>query len=140
VSVPRKPVDQVTEQRVTLGEKERQLLEQVVQQERIDADLALILDVAKAAFMPLAILGAGYGIYLGMTNWATGLDPIKDAAEAAAAASGLTAFQAGLATQDPETMTPEQIQALANANLNPLFRGLAGYGIYGGLLRRAFGL
>jgi len=140
VSVPRKPVDQVTEQRVTLGEKERQLLEQVVQQERIDADLALILDVAKAAFMPLAILGAGYGIYLGMTNWATGLDPLKDAAEAAAAATGVDAFAAGLATQDPETMTPEQIQALAAANLNPFTRGLAGYGVYGALLRRAFGL
>lgn len=138
--MPRKPVDQVVEQRVTLGEKERQLLEQVVKQERIDADLALVVDIAKAAFMPLAVIAAGYGIYLGMTNWATGLDPLKDAAEAAATATGLDAFTAGLATQDPSSLTPEQIQALAQANLNPFTRGLAGYGIYGGLLRRAFGL
>ena len=102
--------------------------------------MALAIDIVKAVAMPLALIAAGYGIYLGMTNWATGLDPLKDAAEAAAAATGVDAFAAGLATQDPSTLTPEQIQALAAANLNPLTRGLAGYGIYGGLLRRAFGL
>ena len=138
--MPRLPVDNVTEHRVTLGEKERQLLEQAIKQERIDGDVALAIDIVKAVAMPLALIAAGYGIYLGMTNWATGLDPLKDAAEAAAAATGVDAFAAGLATQDPSTLTPEQIQALAAANLNPLTRGLAGYGIYGGLLRRAFGL
>ena len=56
MSVPRKPVDQVVEQRVTLGEKERQLLAAVINDVDQDRDLAMALDVAKAVAMPVSVL------------------------------------------------------------------------------------
>lgn len=140
--MPRRRVDRVTEERVTLGDKERQLLAEAMAQRATDRDVALAVDLIKTAMLPLGLVGFGYLAYLGLTNFATGLDPLKDAAkqaaDTAAAATGVDAFLAGLALEDPDSLTPEQIMALANANLNPLTRGLAGYGVYGGLLRRLF--
>jgi hypothetical protein len=128
VSVPRKPVDQVVEQRVTLGDKERQLLAAAIGDADHDRDLVMALDIAKAVAMPVSVLAVGYLVYLGMTNWGSLLDPLKDTRAAAAAEQAAAAFTAGAGlTDDPAGLTPEQIQAMANP-LNPFARPLTGLG------------
>jgi len=78
VSVPRKPVDEVVEQRVTLGEKERQIVQAAVEAAAKDRDLRLALDVAQIAAMPLAIAAAGFFVYRGMNSWGTDRDKIAE--------------------------------------------------------------
>jgi hypothetical protein len=137
--VPRQPVSSVQEHRVTLGDFERKELAGFIKSQERDEDLDLVLSAVQALATPIAIVSVGYLGYLGLTHFSSMLDPLQDAAKAAAAVSGLDAFAAGMdAGEDPSSLTPEQIQALANANLNPLARGLAGYGLYGGFLRRVF--
>jgi len=78
VSVPRKPVDQVVEQRITLGEKERQIAQAAVEAAEKDRDLRVALDVAQIAAMPLAIAAAGFFVYRGMNSWGTDRDKIAE--------------------------------------------------------------
>lgn len=128
MSVPRLPVDNVTEHRVTLGDKERQLLAAAIGDADEDRDLAMALDIAQAVAMPVSLLAVGYLVYLGMTNWGSLLDPLKDTKAAAAAEQAAAAFQAGVNVGgDPAGLTPEQIQAMANP-LNPFARPLTGLG------------
>lgn len=78
MSVPRLPVDNVTEHRVTLGEKERQIAQAAVDAAEKDRDLRLALDVAQIAAMPLAIATAGFFVYRGMNSWGTDRDKIAE--------------------------------------------------------------
>lgn len=137
--MPRKASDRVTEHRVTLGDFERQELAGFLKSTQRDEDIDLILDVVRALATPVAIVSVGYLGYLGLTHFSSMLDPLQDAAKAAAVTTGLDAFRAGLDLENgAENLTPEQIRSLANAQMNPLARGLAGYGVYGGLLRSLF--
>ena len=139
--MPRQPVSSVQEHRVTLGDYERRELSEFLKSQARDEDLELVFDAVKALAMPLSLVAVGYLGYLGLTYFSTALDPLQDAASAAASASGLDAFVAGLDLGEDGAagLTPEQAQAFAAAQLNPLARGLAGYGLYGGFLRRVFG-
>lgn len=76
--MPRKPVDEVVEQRVTLGEKERQIVQAAVEAAAKDRDLRVALDVAQIAAMPLAIAAAGFFVYRGMNSWGTDRDKIAE--------------------------------------------------------------
>ena len=126
--MPRKPVDEVVEQRVTLGDKERALVEHFLATSDQDRDLKAAIDVASALAMPISLAAVGYLVYLGMTNWGSLLDPLKDTKAAAAAEQAAAAFTAGAGlTEDPSGLTPEQIQAMANP-LNPFARPLTGLG------------
>ena len=62
-----------------------------------------------------------------MTNWGSLLDPLKETRAAAAAEQAAAAFTAGMDLGDPSSLTPEQIQAMANP-LNPFARPLTGLG------------
>lgn len=78
MSVPRLPVDNVTEHRVTLGEKERQIAQAAIEAADKDRDLRLALDVAQIAAMPLAVAAAGFLVYRGMNSWGTDRDKIAE--------------------------------------------------------------
>ena len=127
MTMPRKATDTVTEHRVTFGDKERQLLETAIATSSQDEDLKIAMDIIQAVAMPVSVLAVGYLAYLGMTHWASFTDPLKDTKAAAAAEQAAAAFTAGLDIEDPSSLTPEQIQAIANP-LNPFARPLTGLG------------
>jgi len=78
VTVPRQPVGNVTEHRVTLGDFERRELSGFIAAREKDQDLELVLDVVRATAQPLAIVSASYLFYLGITNWGTAIDVVKN--------------------------------------------------------------
>jgi hypothetical protein len=128
VTVPRQPVTAVTEHRVTLGDYERRELASYMESTKKDADIELILDVVRASATPVAILATAYLGYLGLTHFGSFLDPLADTKAAEAARQTADAAAAGAAAvEDPSSLTPEQIQALANP-LNPFARPAAGLG------------
>lgn len=128
MTVPRQPVGNVTEHRVTLGDFERKELAGFIASQEKDEDLELVLDVVRAAATPVAILATAYLGYLGLTHFGSFLDPLADTKAAEAARQTAEAAAAGAAAvEDPSTLTPEQIQALANP-LNPFARPAAGLG------------
>lgn len=75
--MPRAAPSSVTEHRVTLGDYERRELAAFLEANQRDQDLELVLDIAKAAAMPVAIGAVGYLAYLGLTNFGLGLDILR---------------------------------------------------------------
>lgn len=118
----------VQEHRITLGDYERKQLEEAITAANADQDLRMALDVVNALAMPVAVGAVAYLGYLGLTHFGSFLDPLKDTAAAKAAGDVAAAAAAGAnITDDPSSLTPEQIQALANP-LNPFARAAAGAG------------
>ena len=78
MSVPRQPVTNVTEHRVTLGDFERRELASYMEATKKDADIELVLDVVRATAQPVAILAVAYLGYLGLSNFGLGLDILRD--------------------------------------------------------------
>lgn len=68
----------MTEHRITLGEYERQELKALLETQKRDADLDLVLDVGRALAAPVAIAATGFMIYQGMVGWSTGRDKIGE--------------------------------------------------------------
>jgi len=78
VSVPRKATDAVTEHRITLGDFERAELTKMLEAQRKDEDLEIILEIGKALALPVSIGAVGYLAYLGLTNFGLGLDVLRE--------------------------------------------------------------
>lgn len=78
MTVPRQPVGNVTEHRVTLGDFERKELAGYIAGREKDQDLELVLDVVRATAQPVAIAATAYLVYLGLTNFGLGLDVLRD--------------------------------------------------------------
>lgn len=76
--MPRQPVSSVQEHRVTLGDFERKELAQFLQAQRVDEDLELALDIAKALALPVAIGASAFMIYHGLIGLSLGKDFIQE--------------------------------------------------------------
>tara|TARA_Y100000004_G_scaffold173953_1_gene212275 strand:- start:356 stop:883 length:528 start_codon:yes stop_codon:yes gene_type:complete len=80
--MPRAAPANVVEQRITLGSYERErldaLLELANQDRTVDRTVDHVVDLAKAAMMPVGLFLAGYVVYQGMIHWATGVDGLRD--------------------------------------------------------------
>lgn len=80
--MPRAAPTNVIEQRVTLGSYERERLDALLalanRDRTVDRTVDHVVDVAKAAMMPVGLFLAGYVVYQGMIHWATGVDGLKD--------------------------------------------------------------
>jgi len=71
-------VGNVTEHRVTLGDFERKELAGFLKARQRDEDLELVLDIAKAAALPVAIGAAAYMLYHGLIGLSLGKDFIQE--------------------------------------------------------------
>lgn len=80
--MPRAAPTNVVEQRVTLGSYERERLDALLalanRDRTVDRTVDHVVDVAKAAMMPVGLFLAGYVVYQGMIHWATGVDGLRD--------------------------------------------------------------
>ena len=76
--MPRQPVSSVQEHRVTLGDFERKELAQFFKAQRVDEDLELALDIAKALALPVAIGASAFMIYHGLIGLSLGKDFIQE--------------------------------------------------------------
>lgn len=68
----------VQEHRVTLGDFERKELAQFFKAQRVDEDLELALDIAKALALPVAIGASAFMIYHGLIGLSLGKDFIQE--------------------------------------------------------------
>lgn len=78
MKMPRKATDAVTEHRITLGDFERAELSKMLQAQRTDDDLELVIEIAKALALPVSIGAVGYLAYLGLSNFGLGLDVLRE--------------------------------------------------------------
>lgn len=80
--MPRHAPTNVVEQRITLGTYERERLDALLdlanRDRTVDRTVDHVVDVAKAAMMPVGLFLAGYVVYQGMIHWATGVDGLRD--------------------------------------------------------------
>lgn len=80
--MPRAAPANVVEQRITLGSYERERLDALLalanRDRTVDRTVDHVVDVAKAAMMPVGLFLAGYVVYQGMIHWATGVDGLRD--------------------------------------------------------------
>lgn len=76
--MPRQPVSSVQEHRVTLGDFERKELAQFLQAQRVDEDLELALEIAKALALPVAIGASAFMLYHGLIGLSLGKDFIQE--------------------------------------------------------------
>ena len=97
--MPRQPVSSVQEHRVTLGDYERRELAQFLQAQRVDEDLGLALDIAKALALPVAIGASAFMIYHGLIGLSLGKDFIQEKVNAFVAEQESAAL-------DPTTPVP----------------------------------
>jgi hypothetical protein len=76
--MPRTAPNNVTEHRLTLGTYERNALADLARQDEDDFDLQPIIDVTKALALPVASLTSAYLLYLGLINFSTGVDELRN--------------------------------------------------------------
>tara|TARA_X000000950_G_scaffold105378_1_gene132778 strand:- start:2920 stop:3270 length:351 start_codon:yes stop_codon:yes gene_type:complete len=76
--MPRQPVGEVTEHRVTLGDFERRELAKVVERFQVDQDRDFGIELAKALSMPVSVVLTGYLTYLGLMQFQTGRDRLNE--------------------------------------------------------------
>lgn len=76
--MPRAPPTNVVEQRVTLGNYERERLDALLEVANRDRTIDQIVEVATAALAPVGLLLTGYVVYQGMIHWATGVDGLRN--------------------------------------------------------------
>lgn len=63
---------------MTLGDFERKELAQFLQAQRVDEDLELALDIAKALALPVAIGASAFMLYHGLIGFSLGKDFIQE--------------------------------------------------------------
>jgi hypothetical protein len=68
----------VTEHRVTFGNYEREMLPKLVGKGEDDFDAKLMLEVGTALITPAIVGLSAYILYMGMVNFGTGVDELKN--------------------------------------------------------------
>lgn len=109
MTMPRKATDTVTEHRITLGDYERAELSKMLQAQRVDEDLDLVLEIVKSLALPVSIGAAAFMIYHGLIGLSLGKDFIQEkvnafvAEQEAAAADPLTPVPTGAPPTTPRS-------------------------------------
>ncbi len=76
--MPRAAPSSVQEHRITFGTYERDMLPKLVGKSEDDIDVKMLVDVGTALITP-AMIGLGaYMLYVGMVNFGTGVDELKN--------------------------------------------------------------
>ena len=78
MTMPRQPVGNVTEHRITLGDYERKEMHAFLEKQGQAEDVEAIMEVLQALAMPVSILGVGFLGYLGMINLFSGVNVLSN--------------------------------------------------------------